>query len=85
MDAIEKVQRRATKLVQECKNLPYEERLKTLGLPTLTYRRKRADIIEVFKIMNGYDKINKDIFFNKCRNLNTRGHSLKLEKPRALQ
>ena len=38
---IENIQRRATKLVDSCKNLSYPERLRKLGLPTLEYRRER--------------------------------------------
>ena len=35
----------------------YSERLRELDLPTLSYRRIRGDMIEVFKIINGkYDK-----------------------------
>ena len=52
MIAIENVQRRATKLVSSIINLTYQGRLKCLGLPSLEYKRKRADLIEVFKIMN---------------------------------
>ena len=35
---VERVQRRATKLVPELRNLPYPERLQTLNLPSLYYR-----------------------------------------------
>ena len=55
MIAIENVQRRATKLVTSIKHLSYQERLRKLGLPSLEYRRERADLIEVYKIMNNID------------------------------
>ena len=75
---LEKVQRRATKLVYECKNMSYEERLKFLKLPTLVYRRHRGDVIEIFKIINGkYDR-NAIPMLNKSHNQNTRGNSFKL-------
>ena len=48
---LEKVQRRATKLVTSIKHLSYEDRLRKLKLPTLKYRRLRGDLIEVFKII----------------------------------
>ena len=63
---IENVQRRATKLVSTCKNLPYkhdQERLRKLGLPTLEYRREREDMIQTYKILHGIDKIDKDKLF----------------------
>ena len=43
---LENVQRRATRLVNCIKHLPYSERLIALGLPTLEYRRERADMIQ---------------------------------------
>ena len=45
------VQRRATKLVAELKEMSYQERLRELNLPTLYYRRKRYDLIQLFKII----------------------------------
>ena len=45
-EKIEKVQKRATKLVPSCKGLPYSERLKVLDIPTVKYRHYRGDMIE---------------------------------------
>ena len=42
---IEGVQRRATKLIPNMEELNYEQRLVKLGLPSLQYRRTRADMI----------------------------------------
>ena len=44
IDLIENVQRRATKQVPGLGNLPYEDRLKKLKLPTMSYRRLRGDM-----------------------------------------
>ena len=77
---IENVQRWATKLVKCLKHLPYEDRLKTLGLPSLEYRRIRSDTIQVYKIMHGIDRVDKDKLFTVNRYSATRGHSLKLLK-----
>jgi hypothetical protein len=49
---IEIIQRCATKLVPIVKDLSYENRLKTLGLPTLEYRRDRYDMIKVYKALH---------------------------------
>ena len=76
---IEKVQRRATKLVPELKDLPYEERLKSLNITTLAYRRERSDMLQVFRIVKQIDKIPFDTFFTL--NPRNRGHPYKLFKP----
>jgi hypothetical protein len=83
IDKLEGVQRRTTKLVKELKDLPYADRLRALDLPTLVYRRKRGDMIQVFKIMNGIDIIDKSLLFTPCTDSRTRGHQMKLFKPRA--
>ncbi|KAK3090353.1 hypothetical protein FSP39_011129 [Pinctada imbricata] len=50
IEMIENVQRRATKQLPGFANLSYPERLRKLKLPTLTYRRYRGDMIELYKI-----------------------------------
>jgi len=51
IETIEKVQKRATKLVISVKKSTYKDRLIELNLHTLKYRRIRGDMIEVFKII----------------------------------
>ena len=75
---IEKVQKRATKLIIKLKNKPYSDRLFDLNLPTLKYRRLRGDMIEVFTIThNIYDKaVSPDLYF--YARASTRGNNYKL-------
>ena len=61
--AIERVQRRSTKLVSNVRDLSYIERLKTLKLPSLSYRRFIGDMIEVFKLLNKLEDIDYEKFF----------------------
>ena len=53
IDLLEKVQRRAAKMMEEFIGKSYEERLEAVGLTTLENRRIRADLIEVFRIFKG--------------------------------
>ena len=80
IQALEKVQRRATKLIPDLAHLPYESRCRSLGLQTLEERRVRGDMIETFKILQGYDDIPLTKFFHLNIN-HLRGHSKKLSKP----
>ena len=74
---IEKVQRRATKLVKNCKNKSYEERLKYLNIHSLKGRRIRGDLIEVYKIYNNLEGlIWKDLFTSN--DTNTRNNEGKI-------
>ena len=76
--AIEKVQRRATKLVRDVKDLPYEQRLIALSLPSLKYRRFRGDLIQYFKIRSGIDDLNFDTFFSYNKSFCTRSANINL-------
>ena len=80
INKIEKVQRRATKLVKNIRNLPYEDRLKALKLPSLQHRRQRGDMITKFKITHGYLETALQIPYSMTRHL--RGHIFKLEGSR---
>ena len=54
--ALEKVQMRATRLVIALRYKPYQERLRTLVLPTLKFRRLTGDMIQTCKVLSGiYD------------------------------
>ena len=55
------IQKRATKMVIELRAMSYEERLKVLGLTTLEVRRKRGDLIQIYKIKNVVEDINISI------------------------
>ena len=83
IQAIENVQRRATKLVPGLSNLTYEQRLRKLGMPSLVYRRYRGDMIEVFKITHGfYDPQVTTDFLDVVQDSGRRGHDYILEKKR---
>jgi hypothetical protein len=45
------------------KALMYEEKLKELGLTTLEERRRQADTVQVYKIVNGKDKVDSQSWF----------------------
>ena len=48
----------------ELTDLGYEERLKESGLRTPETKRLRGDQIDVFKILNGYENIDRNMFFS---------------------
>ena len=81
IDMLERVQRRATKLIPNIRNLSYEDRLKRLGLYTLKTRRLRGDLIEVFKILNGFDLVSTNLFTLAPQSV-TRTNGFKLEGKR---
>ena len=76
--AIEKVQRRATKLLPGLKEYNYEDRLKFLKLPSLKARRFRGDIIQCFKIFRGIDDVNVQDLFILSTVKSTRNSSEKI-------
>ena len=84
---IEQVQRRATKLIPSLTNLPYEQRLKKLNLPSIAFRQLRGDMIQVYKYLSRkYNTPPLDSL--QCAQdaphlHSTRGHQYKLTKLRS--
>jgi len=81
IDALERVQRRATRMIND-KNWPsnptYEERLQLLGIQSLESRRLRGDLIETYKYMNGFNDVNHSQLFSFVRDrhpVETRSHT----------
>lgn len=77
---IERVQRRATKLIYSIKDLSYENRLRYLNLPSLKARRFRGDLIQTYKIFNGVDDIEAGCFFEFPVTNITRNSTDKIQK-----
>ena len=84
IDSLENVQRRFTKFLPGLRDVPYEDRLRRLSLPTLYFRRFRGDMIDVWKLTHGIYKIDVStlLTIDPSEGRRTRGHSLKLRKPR---
>ena len=82
IEILENVQRRCTRQLPYLKDVPYEERLKQLKLPTLSYRHWRGDLIEVYKMLHGfYDKEASSIlklWTDVAQRRAARGHPLRV-------
>ena len=60
---LEKVQKRLIRSLSNVRGATYEEKLDDAGLTTLAERRKRGDLIEAFKTLNGINNVNRDAWF----------------------
>ena len=57
-EKLENAQHKATKLVANLRNEGYEDGFKILRVTTLETRRKRGDLIQFYKLLNGLEHIN---------------------------
>ena len=59
-----KLLKAATNLVQRLRKYSYPVRLRMIGITSLEDRRIRGDMIEVYKLLTGKEKIDYKQFFN---------------------
>ena len=74
IQVLERVQRRATRMISGVGKKLYDERLAIAGLTTLEERRLRGDMIEVFKMKTGLVRTSLELkMVSDSHSMNTRG------------
>ncbi|GAB0186088.1 triadin [Grus japonensis] len=82
IELLERVQRRAMKLIGGLERLSYEDRLRELGLFSLEKRRRWGHVMAVFQYLKGaYKKAREGLFIRECSD-RTRGNGFKLKEGR---
>ena len=81
VDNLEHVQRRATKMVKSLEAMSYEERLRELGMFSLTKRSLKGDMIPIFKYLKGCHVKEGTGLFSTAK---TRSNGFKLQEKRFL-
>ena len=81
-ELLERVQRRATKMIRGLEHLPYEVRLRELGLFSLEKRMLWGDIIAAFQYLKGAYKQEGSQLFERRDNSRTRGNGCKWKEGR---
>ncbi|KAF2344963.1 hypothetical protein FHG87_024281 [Trinorchestia longiramus] len=73
-----KIQRKATKIIPELRNLIFKRRLQRLELISLEQRRLRGQLIETYKYLNGLNYVTLEALFQRDSNVRTRNNGQEL-------
>jgi len=85
-ELLQRVQHRFTRIFKDLRQKDYGERLKSLNLWTLEEMRNRQDLIEVFKMHQGFTRLSIDELFERDVNIKgTRRHTLRLKKKQSVR
>ena len=82
MEILERVQRRATKMIRGLEHLSCEERLRELGLFSLEKRRLQGDLIVAFQYLKGAYKEEGSQLFERVDNSRTKRNGFELKEER---
>ena len=63
IEILERVQKKAVNFIVGLSGKTYEEKLSELNLTSLDDRRKKFDLVQTFKILNGHDRVDASIWF----------------------
>ena len=79
---MERVQRKATKMIRGLEHLPYRDMLRELGLFNLEKRRLRGHLTATFQYLKRGHKQERSRLFGSIDKSRTRGNGLKLKEGR---
>ena len=87
IEKLEKIQKKAVNMVYGLNGMDYDQKLKKLNLEPLISRRKKADLILVFRILNGFCDVDPNVWFNLVDSVSSRStrnssYNLNLKKQR---
>jgi len=82
MNMLERVQGRATEMMQGMEHLSYKERLRELGLFSLQKTSLQGDLIESFQYLKGDCKKAEEGLLKRARSDRTRSNGFKLKEYR---
>ena len=83
IDLLELVQRRAMKMIRGLEHLPYEDRVRELGLFSLEKRRLWGHLRVVFQYLKGATgKMGRDSWSGRVVSVRMRGNGFKLKEGR---